>query len=248
MKKRIAVVLVALVLSISCIIGTTLAWLTATTNEVKNTFTYGDINIDLWENKYNQETNSLGEDIVKDTTTNSNYKMIPGTTMPKNPTVTVKAGSEACWLFVEVKEGGSITLVTGKDSEGKDITTKYTFDEFLTYAIATGWTLLKQTPTSETANENETYVYYRTVDARLGSLNSNIDFAILDGHKVSVNTSVTKQMMNEIDGLTYNTDGTITENPAELANRPTLTFKAYAVQSANVTSAEAAWAIANPTT
>lgn len=111
--------LLALVLILGIAAGGTLAWLVATSQTVTNTFTYGDINITLEE------------------TTGNNYKIIPGVDIEKDPKVTVKANSEACWLFVKVVESG--TFVDGK----------------VTYAIADGWTAL----------EGQTGVYYRTVDA-----------------------------------------------------------------------------------
>ena len=104
MKKKAWVSLVAVVLVLCCAVGGTLAWLTAKTNEVKNTFTVGDINIDLTE-------------------TTEDYKMVPGNTIAKDPKVTVKAGSEACWLFVKVEKSAN-------------------FDSFMTYGIADGWTEL----------------------------------------------------------------------------------------------------------
>ena len=71
------------------VVGGTLAWLTDQTAEVKNTFTVGDINIGLTE-------------------TTTDYKMVPGNTIAKDPTVTVKAESEACWLFVKVTESANL--------------------------------------------------------------------------------------------------------------------------------------------
>ena len=82
------VAMLALVLVIGCAVGGTVAWLTAQTGPVVNTFTYGDIDI------------TLGE------TTGNNYKIIPGVDIEKDPKVTVKKGSEACWLFVKVKKEG----------------------------------------------------------------------------------------------------------------------------------------------
>ena len=118
MKKAwISVAAIALVLC--CAVGGTLAWLSTKTDPVVNTFTVGDINIKLSE-------------------TTSGYKMVPGNTIDKNPTVTVKAGSEACWLFVKVDES-----VNAK------------FSDFMTYEMADGWTALT----------GETGVYYRTVSA-----------------------------------------------------------------------------------
>lgn len=103
-KKRISLVM-ALVLVLTCVIGGTLAWLTDRTGPVVNTFTVGDINITLAETK-------------------SDFKMVPGNTIDKDPKVTVKAGSEACWLFVKIGESTNL-------------------DDFISYSIATGWTELE---------------------------------------------------------------------------------------------------------
>lgn len=83
---RAFVTLLALVLVFGCAVGGTFAWLTAKTDAVVNTFTYGDINISLTE------------------TTGNDYKIVPGVAITKDPKVTVTAGSEACWLFVKVEE------------------------------------------------------------------------------------------------------------------------------------------------
>ena len=105
-STRAFVALLALVLVIGCAAGGTVAWLVATTGSVTNTFTYGDINIELGE------------------TTGTSYKIVPGVDIEKDPKVTVKAGSEDCWLFVKVEKTG--TFVANK----------------VTYAIADGWTAL----------------------------------------------------------------------------------------------------------
>ena len=105
MKKKAWVSLVAVVLVLCCAVGGTLAWLTAKTNPVKNTFTVGDINIDLTE-------------------TTKDYKMVPGNTIAKDPKVTVKSGSEACYLFVKVEKSTN-------------------FGQYLSYEMADGWTKLE---------------------------------------------------------------------------------------------------------
>ena len=105
MKKKTLALVLALTLLVAGVVGGTLAWLTDQTAEVKNTFTVGDINIDLTE-------------------TNRDYKMVPGNTIAKDPTVTVKANSEACWLFVKVTESENL-------------------NNFITYTIANGWTKLQ---------------------------------------------------------------------------------------------------------
>lgn len=118
-SSRAFIVLLALVLVIGCVAGGTVAWLVAKTDTVTNTFTYGNIDIALAES------------------TGTNYKIIPGTDIKKDPTVTVKGGSEACYLFVKVEASG--TFVTGK----------------VTYAIDKNWTPLP----------GVNGVYYRLVNA-----------------------------------------------------------------------------------
>ena len=134
MKKTLTMVL-ALVLVFALGVGGTLAWLSATTTPVVNTFTVGDINIDLNEHEYVPSTKSLATD-KEPVKTNENYKFVPGDTLPKDPYVTVKAGSEACWLFVKLEK-----------SEG--------FDTYLQYEMADDWIVLPSNPS----------VYYRKVDA-----------------------------------------------------------------------------------
>lgn len=88
MKKKVLSI-VAVVLVLCCAIGGTLAWLTDKTDPVVNTFTVGDINIELTESE------------------NLNLKMVPGNTITKDPKVTVQAGSEKCWLFVKVDKSAN---------------------------------------------------------------------------------------------------------------------------------------------
>ena len=187
-STRAFVALLALVLVIGCVAGGTVAWLIDTSATVTNTFTYGDINIGLSE-------------------TERTYKIVPGTTIEKDPKVTVTKGSEACWLFVEVTATGAIS----EHVEGTTDTTK------VTYTIADGW------------NKLEDGVYYREADALNAA--ADLEFPVLKGNIITVSQDLTKQEVN---------------NAA--VTQPTLTFTAYAVQKDNVTSAEAAWAIAKPTT
>lgn len=108
----------ALVLVFAVAVGGVVAWLTDKTDPVENTFTVGDINITLTESP------------------NLDLKMVPGKTITKDPKVTVEAKSEACWLFVKVKESTN-------------------FGTFMTYTMANGWTAL----------DGQNGVYYREVAA-----------------------------------------------------------------------------------
>ena len=89
MKKTLTVV-IALVLVVVMSVAGTVAYLTATTDPVVNTFTVGNIDITLAESK------------------NLNLKMVPGNDITKDPKVTVVGGSEACWLFVKVEKSANL--------------------------------------------------------------------------------------------------------------------------------------------
>ena len=145
------VAMLALVLVIGCAVGGTVAWLVSKTDPVVNTFTYGDINITLTE------------------TTGNDYKIIPGVNIDKDPKVTVKKDSEACWLFVEVKEEG--TFVANK----------------VTYSIDGGWT-------NGDGTKIPADVYYRAVDA----VKDDTDFAVLKDNKIYVSEELSKSDIKSI--------------------------------------------------
>lgn len=159
-STKALVALLALVLVIGCSLGGSLAWL-VDKDEVTNTFTVGDINILLTE-------------------TDRTYMILPGVDIPKDPTVTVEANSEACWLFVQVKEDNWPAF-----TENNDVTRK------VNYKIADGWIVL------------ENGVYYRQVNA------SDRDqlFAVLKDNQVTVSDTLTKA---EINGITTKPQLTIT--------------------------------------
>ena len=117
MKKKSLALLLAIAIVVVGAVAGTVAWLTDRTPSVTNTFTTSDINIELKETK-------------------NNFQMIPGWNIEKDPKVTVKAGSEACYLFVKLEKSTN-------------------FDTFMTYEMADGWEALPEAPG----------VYYREVAA-----------------------------------------------------------------------------------
>lgn len=113
--KKTVILVVAFILVVVCAVGGTLAWLQDETQAVTNTFTTAEVDIELEE------------------TTGDEYKMTPGATIKKDPTVTVMAGSEDSYVFVKIEESSNL-------------------DSFISYEVADGWTLVDGT----------TNVYYRT--------------------------------------------------------------------------------------
>ena len=163
LSGKLVVAMLAVTLLIGCAIGGTVAWLTAKTTAVVNTFTYGDINIELAE------------------TTGDNYKIIPGVDISKDPKVTVKKDSEACYLFVKITEENWPTF-TETDGRTKKVS----------YGIPTDWKPLA----------GETGVYYREVDA--ATANAGVSYYILKGDEtyphgvVTVSENLTKEDIKNI--------------------------------------------------
>ena len=148
------IVALAVMLVVGCAVGGTLAWLTDTTGPVVNTFTVGNIDIELAEQA-------------------NNFKMVPGATIDKDPKVTVKAGSEACWLFVKVTESDNL-------------------NSFISYTVDSNWTALTDVPG----------VYYRQVPDLTATGASDVEYSVLTNNQVTVKNTVTKSMMDDITNQT----------------------------------------------
>lgn len=200
-SKKALAMLLSLVLVIGCVVGGTVAWLTAQDDPVVNKFSPSTIGVELKEHTYDAATDKLTTDVTDDGV--SNYKMVPGWTIPKDPEAWITENSEDAYLFVEIKESTN-------------------FDDFMTYAIADGWTLLTgvedfgqiMTDGKIDTAANDTYVIYREVAAgatatTMGDANA---FQILENDQVAVLDTVKKEDM-----------------PVAGAE-PTLTFTAYAHQ------------------
>ena len=100
MKKKTLISIIAVALVICVSIGGVLAYLTAKTDTITNTFTVGNVNLTLTET-WNTDSNGDG--------TNDSWsaKIIPGKTYDKDPVVTVTDDSEDCWLFVKFDENNN---------------------------------------------------------------------------------------------------------------------------------------------
>ncbi len=186
MSRRTLTLTLALVLSLGAATGGTLAWLVDQTDPVKNTFTYGDVHIDLQETDESDPAIGGVDDGDGNSRTNT-YKMMPGKVISKRPWVTVFQGTEDCYVFVQIEESAN-------------------FDDFMTYEAAEGWLPL----------EGVENVYYREVNAADVAA-ANAEYEVLKDNVVKVKDSVTTEMLRALD-----------QNG--IADYPTLTFTAYAVQ------------------
>ena len=108
MYKAIALVLCAALLITGSVLGT-LAYLKSQTGTMTNTFTAGKVEITLHEYEIDNTTGDkklVNNEPVKAAATGlAGIKLVPGRVIEKNPVITVKGGSESCYLFVKVENG-----------------------------------------------------------------------------------------------------------------------------------------------
>ncbi len=140
MKKSTKALLLGLcaVLLVAASVMGTLAYLTSQ-DTVTNTFTVGKVAITLDE----AQVDVYGDAVTPAARVKTNeYKLIPGHTYTKDPTIHVAADSEACYLFVKAENG-----IAGIEAAAAD---GYTSIE--NQILANGWTAL----------EGNADVYYRS--------------------------------------------------------------------------------------
>ena len=151
MKKKLTTVL-AIVLVVALSVAGTYAYLTSKTATITNTFTVGNVKIDLTE------------------TTGTEYQLIPGKVHEKNPIVTVKGGSEKCYLFVKFEENGNAA----------------DYLDYTSLLAAPDWT-------QGDGAKIPSNVWYRVVDKSA----DNTAFHLLDGDTVTIRNNVTNENMTE---------------------------------------------------
>lgn len=134
--KRVLLTAVAALLLVVMSVGATLAYLTSTTQTVKNTFTVGNVTIILNEARVTGDGTVMPDH--DDRVITNSYTLQPGLTYPKDPTVTVKAGSEDCYVRVQVSVTNYSSLKTAfPDDEDWDDSTGS--DVFLLQNHVVGW-------------------------------------------------------------------------------------------------------------
>ena len=144
-----------------------------TSDSVKNTFTVGKVAITLDEAQVNEYGLRVeGAARVKENT----YKLIPGHTYTKDPTVHFAPGSEASWLFVKVENGLS------------EIETDTTIAAQI---AANGWAVL----------EGNNGVYYKKVAAN--ETNAAIDYPVFAAFVLAGTANVASYKNAEINVTAY---------------------------------------------
>lgn len=140
-SKALITTLCAVLLVAASVLGT-MAYLTDH-QTVTNTFTVGKISITLDEAKVNLDGQPLDKnDQVVDVTnahrqTTNDYKLMPGKTYTKDPTVHVQANSEDAYIFVKVENGIADYEAATVEGGYKNIADQIK---------AKGWTALENNP------------------------------------------------------------------------------------------------------
>lgn len=95
-KKTILVAAIAVMLVASLVVGGTLAYFTDKTEAKQNTFTVGNVKIDLTETAWHD---------------NDDHTLVPGKFYDKNPTITVKDNSQDAYVFLKLDLNKYVSLI-----------------------------------------------------------------------------------------------------------------------------------------
>ena len=130
MRKKSLVSMVAAMGLVAAIgVGATLAFLSAETKTLTNTFTFTDQGIDLRLDEAKvgngEATNDRNEYEASDKDRTQDYgKVLPGATLPKDPMVTVEANSINCYVFASITDPTTddVTIVDLNTTDWQEIT------------------------------------------------------------------------------------------------------------------------------
>ena len=164
-SKALLLTLCAVALVVATVFGT-MAYLTST-DTVTNTFTVGNVAITLDEAKVDTDGKAVTPaERVKE----NNYKLMPGHTYTKDPTVHVAANSENSYIFVKLDNGIA-------NFEAATSTTEGGYKKIAEQITANGWAKL----------EGVDGVYYKEYT----SSNAVTDIKVFETFKIADNANTT---------------------------------------------------------
>lgn len=99
-KKKIVAVIVSLGLIAAIGIGATLAYLTATTGTLENTFTVGNVKMSIWEN--DNTNDDVDTKYAEDGFKGNNYNLLPNQTEDKAPFVQVDERDVEVYVYAKI--------------------------------------------------------------------------------------------------------------------------------------------------
>lgn len=206
-RKALLLTFCAVLLVVASVLGT-IAYLTAN-DTVTNTFTVGRVAINLDEAKVTEDGKAV---TLAERVKENRYKLLPGHTYTKDPTVTVLKGSESSYIKMTVTFNKANELDAIFAPNGADLTSIFNgYDD-------ANW-IAKGNTKNTTANTRTYEFWYKeavvapTTDVKLDAL---FDF-------ITVPNDITGKQLATIQDMT-------------------ITVNAYAIQADGFENAEKAWA------
>lgn len=188
LKKKILAAGLAVCMAAIMVTGMTLAYFTDTATK-ENVFTVGKVAITLTEPNWDDEANS-------------NKDLIPGKTIPKDPTITIAADSETAYTFMKVQLSQDFVDLMTAYAQDKGITGPNAVAE-----VIADWFTTTAKPKVMSMNLDQGYVILGVLSPK----KANESVTYFDAVKVP--TSVTQKMITDA------------------GNDYTITVTAYAIQA-----------------
>ena len=232
-KNKAVITAVCAFATVAASVFGTMAYFTSQTEPVNNTFTVGNVAITLDEldvdNDERTDDNVTVDGVTRDK--QNKYKLIPGGTYTKDPTIHVLSTSENCWLYVQVQN--DLTAIESNSFEHVDPITKQKIEygNIDTQMTSGGW--------KKIADVDGTSIYaYQTLTEK------NTDVVVfkafgIAGDKV---TNITKNGALESSDANDSSDLAYYDN-----NGKVISVTAFAIQAQGFNTPEAAWAISGNT-
>ena len=205
-SKALLLTLCAVLLVAASVLGT-MAYLTST-DTVENTFTVGKVAITLDEAKV--DVNGVAVTPAARVEENS-YKLMPGHTYTKDPTVTVLKDSEASYIKMTVTFSKASALDAIFAPTGADLTSIFNGYD------AANWIYKGNTKDAATGTRTYEFWYKEAVGAPNGDVALD---ALFDS--ITVPGTITNEQLKTIEGMT-------------------ITVNAYAIQADGFANADEAW-------
>lgn len=187
-KKAMLMTLCAIILVVATVFGT-MAYLTAS-DEVKNTFTVGNVAIKLDEAKVGTDGKALtGADATR--VKENSYKLLPGHVYDKDPTVTLLAGSETSYVKMTVTFSKANELDAIFAPDGANLTSIFKGYD------AANWIAKGNTKDADANTRTYEFWYKEAVGATTADVALD---ALFDS--ITVPGSITKEQLATIEGMT----------------------------------------------
>lgn len=215
-KTKVLLTLACAVLLVAASVMGTLAYLTDK-DTVTNTFAVGQVKISLDEAPVDEN----GKATTGERVSTNSYKLLPGHEYDKDPTVTVKGGSEEAYIkmVVTVNKADELDKIFKEHTE-------ITLSSVIQGYDGNKW-LLQGDGGEKDANGNRTYTfyYYKTVSALEKGEDGKYKDVVLEDLFTSIKVP-----------------GVLTNEEIATIQDMTITVNAYAIQKDGFDTADAAWA------